>query len=282
MQAHRSRKIGDIEVIALVDGRMTAPNALFPLYDPDQARDAAQQAGVAYDGAIVDVAINAFVIRTGGRTLLVDAGAPPGYSDTSGYLKDSMAAAGIAPGDIDTLAMTHLHIDHVGIMADAEGKAAFPNAQLVSGAGDWDYFHDDSVFAAGNDRVRNSLSVSRRMLAPYADRRRDVQGEAEVAPGVTMVPLPGHTPGHSGILIADGGDQLLIWGDVIHAEAFQLARPDWSVRFDVDQDAARATRVKLFDRVATDGLRVTGPHVRFPGFGRVERMQQGYRLVHED
>ncbi|MWB77976.1 MBL fold metallo-hydrolase [Pseudooceanicola sp. 216_PA32_1] len=276
-----TRSVGGIEVIALRDGAMTAPNGLFPLHDMDRAVAAAKQAGDEYDGTSVTVPVNAFAIRTGGRVLLVDAGAPDGYSGSTGHFGEALAGAGIAAAEVDTLAMTHLHIDHVGQLTGPDGAARFPNAELVSGAGDWAHFHSDEVYARANTRARGSIDVSRRILAPYAERRRDAQGETPLAPGVTMIPLPGHTPGHSGILIEDGGEQLLIWGDIIHSETFQLAEPDWSVLFDIDQDQARETRKALFDRAASDRLMITGPHVRFPGFARVERMTRGYRLVHE-
>ncbi|MCA0872403.1 MBL fold metallo-hydrolase [Seohaeicola saemankumensis] len=274
--------IGGIEVIALKDGQMQAQPPLFPDYDAEKAVRAAAQAGIAYDGKTVDISINAFVVRSGDAVVLVDAGSPPGFGEGTGAFGQALAQAGVAPGEVTHLAMTHLHIDHVGGLTDGAGRAVFDNAELISGEGDWRHFHSDEVYAAANSRARQSIDVSRRAVAPYANRRREVSGETGIAPGVSMVPLPGHTPGHCGVLIEDGDAQLLIWGDTIHAEAFQVAEPGWSVLFDADQAQARATRVRLFDRVATDGLMVTGPHVRFPGFSRLERAKTGYRLLHLD
>lgn len=274
--------IGQIEVIALKDGQMQAQPPLFPDYDPDKAVQAAAQAGIAYDGKQVDIPINAFVVRNGDAVVLVDAGSPPGFGEGTGAFPQALAHAGIVSQDVTHLAMTHLHIDHVGGLADAAGQGVFANAELFSGAGDWTYFHSDEVHARANARAQKSIEVSRRAVAPYADRRHDVSGETAIAPGITMVPLPGHTPGHCGILIEDGDAQLLIWGDTIHCETFQVAEPSWSVLFDVDQAQARATREGLFDRVATDGLMISGPHVRFPGFSRLERAKTGYRLMHLD
>ncbi len=272
--------VGGIEVITLVDGFGRAPNALFPAFDADRASAAAAQSGEGYDGNTVNVPINGFAIRNGDDVTIVDAGAPDGYSDTTGAYLAALAAAGIDPADVNRLAMTHLHVDHVGQMATADGTARFSNADLISGHGDWDHFFDDAIYARSREGspMRASLDHSRRNLRPYADQRREVTTETEVAPGITMVPLPGHTPGHCGVMVHDGDDSLLIWGDVIHSAAFQLAEPEWGVLFDVDGAQAVETRKALFDRVSADNTIITGPHVPVPGPWQVVRAPIGYRL----
>ncbi len=274
-------RLGETEIITLIDGHGRAPNGLFPAFDPARAEAAAAQSGEAYDGRTVNVPIQGFAIRRGADITIVDAGAPDGYSDTTEAYLDSLAAAGIAPGDVTRLAMTHLHVDHVGQLARPDGSATFPNAELIHGAADWDHFTSDAVYARTKEggRERASLDSSRRAIRPYAHQRRGVTEETEIAPGLTMVPLPGHTPGHCGIRVSDGTETLLIWGDTIHANAFQLALPEWGVLFDVDGEAAIATRKRLFDELATDHTPVLGPHVPTPGPWHVERAPLGFRLV---
>ncbi|MGR3456244.1 MBL fold metallo-hydrolase [Pseudooceanicola sp.] len=280
MDGVERHRIGEIDVIVLEDGHQHAPNTLFPDHDVERAQAAATQAGIAYDGERSLVPIRGFVLRGRGFTAVVDAGSPPDETPTTGAFLASLAAAGVAPEEVTHLAMTHLHIDHVGGITDAAGQAVFTNAELLAGAGEWDHFTSPEVEARlGRGRALASFLFSQRAIRPYADRRRDVTGETEVLPGVSFVPLPGHTPGHSGIHLASGGEELLIWGDTIHCETFQMAEPDWGVLFDVDPVAARVSRRRIFDRVAQDGIMVTGPHVRGPGLRRVERMRQGYRLV---
>jgi len=281
MAAGVTHKVGRIEIIALDDGRMSAAGALYPDWDDGKAKEAAAQAGIAFDGGTFDIPISAFALRVGGRLALVDTGSPPGFADRAGHFPEALARAGIAPREVRHLVMTHLHIDHVGGLVDVEGRAVFPNAELAHGAGDWAFFHSPEVEARANPRALQTLMTTRACIAPYAGQRHEVAGETEVLPGVTMIPLPGHTPGHAGILVEDGGEQLLIWGDTIHAEAFQLAQPDWGVAFDTDIDRARDSRKAIFDRVATDGIRVAGPHLAGGGFGRLERMEQGYRLIRD-
>lgn len=274
-------RVGQFEVFTIQDGHGRAPNALFPNFDKDRAEIAAAQAGEAYDGATVNVPINGFLIRNGDDVTLVDAGAPDGYSDTTGAFLDSLAATGVTPDQVNRLAMTHLHVDHVGQIADETGAARFPNAELFAGQGDWDHFFDDAIYqrTKPGGRERASLDHSRRACTPYADRRHDIAGETQIAPGLHIVPLPGHTPGHSGILIEDGSETLLIWGDTIHSAAFQLAEPGWGVLFDVDPQQAIASRTALFDRLAADSTPVIGPHVPLGGPFRVQKAPVGYRLA---
>lgn len=281
MAEFHKTSIGDVEVIALNDGTMQAPNALFPDHEPGKAEAAAAQAGIAYDGQGVTIPVSAFVLRMPGAVVLVDSGNPAGRSDTSGFFSAALAAAGVDPAEVSHIAMTHLHVDHIGGLTGPDGTATFPNAELIHGAGDWEHFHSDAVFARVNERSQGSILTTRDRVAPYADRRREVSGETPILPGLTMIPLPGHTPGHSGLLVEDSGRQLMIWGDTIHCETFQLAQPDWGVLFDVDIDTARMSRKRVFDRVATDRIMVAGPHVNFPGFAYLEPAVQGYRLVRD-
>ncbi len=101
----------------------------------------------------------------------------------------------------------------------------------------------------------------------------------EVLPGISLVPLPGHTPGHSGFHITSGTAQLLIWADITHLADVQIRKPEVTIGFDVDPDQARATRMKVLDQVASDRLSVAGMHLNMPGFLTVERQGSGYAKV---
>jgi glyoxylase-like metal-dependent hydrolase (beta-lactamase superfamily II) len=97
-----------------------------------------------------------------------------------------------------------------------------------------------------------------------------------------MVPLPGHTPGHSGYMVEGGGKKLFLWGDIVHLPTFQPARPDASHLFDVDQPLARETRKQTFERVIAEELEVGGGHLLTPGFAWIERADAVYRIVPSD
>src|SRR5262249_1985608 len=124
-------------------------------------------------------------------------------------------------------------------------------------------------------RIRRKLAKAAVTTAPYRKRMRPI-GEGEAVPGVSAVLLAGHTPGHTGWLIQSGKDGLLIWGDLVHLAAIQIARPDTGLIYDVDPQAACATRKRMFDRVAPDNLRVGGARLDFPGFGSIVRKGPGF------
>ncbi len=209
--------------------------------------------------------LNAFVVETGDRTILVDAGVAGNMGPETGRVMANLGAAGFAPDDIDTVYVTHMHADHVaGLLAD--GEAAFPRATL-------------RVHAADRAHFEGSDDTATAVLSTYGDRVETFEGETDIAPGLRSLPLPGHTPGHSGLEIADGDQTLLIWTDIVHIAPVQLARPDVGTGFDVDIDQARDTRARMLDRVSADRTLIAGSHIGFPGIGWIERAAEGFAFV---
>ena len=117
-------------------------------------------------------------------------------------------------------------------------------------------------------------------MAPYGSRMRTFSGDAAI-PGIRALPLPGHTPGHTGYIVDGGGRRLLIWGDVMHMHDVQERRPDVGMVFDTDPAAAAASRRKALDMAASERMMVAGMHLHFPAFVHVARAGNGYALVPE-
>lgn len=222
--------------------------------------------------------VNAFVIDTGRDVYLVDNGAGDKFGPDLGKLKENMQAAGYAFSQVSALINTHLHIDHVG-GCFADGKALFENAEFIACKTEYEFWTDPNIRERAPNVRQASIDLANNALAAYADRLRIIGDDEAAFPGITAVPLFGHTPGHSGYLIESGGESLLIWGDIIHFAAVQLARPDVTILFDIDPPQAAATREALLEKLASDRTLIAGMHTPFPGIGAIERAEEGYRFV---
>lgn len=273
------RRIGEIVVTALSDGYLDAPYEFFRVITPAEAETILREARVA---APPRVSINCFVVHSAGRVALIDNGSGTTMGPTLGHLPRLLGEAGIGLGEIDTLIHTHMHPDHSNGLTRDDGTAWFPNAEMVVSEIDVQHWHNDAAMAKASERHRiRFFEAARRQIKPYWNRRRDAKGE--VFPGVTAVPLYGHTPGHTGYMIASGKEQLFIWGDTTHFPDVQTRRPEVYVDPDSDPEAAVASRRRVFDMVATDRLLVAGMHTHFPGFLYLEpRSGGGYRAITEN
>lgn len=274
--------LGDVVVTALNDGMLGGE--MFNFFDfvsnlPKGEAEALHRA--AFRAVPPRLTVNAFLVHQADRLVLVDGGCGAVMGPTVGRLAANLAAVGVRPEDVSTILATHLHPDHVGGLVDGSGTAVFPNAELVVHAADATYWADDTVLAqATEEQDRQFVLLSRATLAAYRGRTRTVTG-GEALPGITAVPAPGHTPGHTGWLIASGSETLLIWGDIVHLPGVQFAHPEAGMVFDVDGAQAIATRQRIFDMAATDRLRVAGMHLDFPSFGHVVRDGSAYAFIAE-
>lgn len=268
---------GDRAVTALLDGAIAVgPEALSGI--DAEGFDAAMREAYR-DPETYRTAINGFVVGGPDGVVLVDAGSGASMGDAAGRLPDNLDAAGIAAEDVTTLFATHLHPDHVGGAVAEDGAARFPNAELVVHAADRDFWTDEAVRAAAPAENRPFFDLAAAVLEAYGDRLRIVEGEEEVAPGLTAMPLPGHTPGHMGLMLDGGGPGLLLWADIVHVPPVQLARPEVTIAFDTDPAQAAETRAAILDRVVADRLMVAGAHMTFPGLAQIEASGEGFRTI---
>lgn len=269
-----TRTIGEAEVIVLTTGDLVFGTELFPGTGPDTISALLERQHLDK----IATNFNAVLIRNGGRTLLCDAGPRDLFGPTCGFLPEAMAEAGVAEAAVDTLFATHLHPDHIAGMITAEGAAVFPDAELVVTRGEMDFWGDEAATGAMPEPIPGWAALARAVLAAYGDRLRVIEAGGAIAPGVTSMPLAGHTPGHSGWRLSSGSAQLIHGGDIIHAPALQAPDPNIAIAFDLDMDTARTTRKRLLDELATDGALFTGGHYLQPAFHVAVRDGAGYRL----
>jgi glyoxylase-like metal-dependent hydrolase (beta-lactamase superfamily II) len=270
------RRVGDIVVTAISDGFLDGTLDVLRNINHDEARQ------ILADNfrPARRTAVNAFLIWSAGRLALIETGSGNYLQPTAGKVLTNIKATGVDPAAIEAVLLTHMHPDHsAGLTNMSTGERNYPNAELVMHESEPEHWFDDARMAQGNDREKMLFfRAGREQVTPYEDRWRLFRG-GEVFPGVTAIPRPGHTPGHTTYMISSGKEQLLIWGDTVHVPEVQTARPEVCMDFDTDKDMAASSRRKVFDMAATDGLLVTGMHLHFPGLAHLVRSGVGYRLI---
>jgi glyoxylase-like metal-dependent hydrolase (beta-lactamase superfamily II) len=224
------RRIGDIVVTALSDGYVDASYTVMRIAPEDAEAILARH----FRPSPPRIAVNAFAVHSGGRLALVETGSGSSMGPTLGWLSQNLSLAGIDPAQVDTILLTHMHPDHSnGLVGDA-GEIRFPGAELRVHEDEVAHWHDDGQMARATERQRvRYFEAARRQLAPYRARLRTFR-QGEVFPGITAIPIPGHTPGHTAFLIQSGGERLLIWGDTVHVPEIQVEQPDVTMEFDTD------------------------------------------------
>jgi glyoxylase-like metal-dependent hydrolase (beta-lactamase superfamily II) len=272
------RRIGDITVSAISDGYL---NGSMEVLRGITVPEGTQMLADVFRPAR-RTSVNTFAIFSAGRVAVIDTGSGTYLGDTAGWQIRNLRAAGIDPAAIDTVLLTHMHPDHSAGLSDrVTGERFFPNAELAMHEREAPHWHDDAAMARATERDRLMyFQAARDQMKPYADRLRPFAG-GEVFPGVTALPAPGHTPGHTMYLIASGGETVLIWGDIVHVPEIQIPRPEVTIAFDVDPENAIAARKRVLDMVATDKLLIGGMHLHFPAFSRLVKRDGKHVLIPE-
>jgi glyoxylase-like metal-dependent hydrolase (beta-lactamase superfamily II) len=255
----KSIRVGRIEITSLTDveGAFFKLGQIFPGVMDDQWEPYVHRYPWAFaDRETLWGRVGSYVLRSPGGTVLVDTGVGPQAMGQGGRLLVELENAGVGPEDVDTVFLTHLHGDHLGWSVRPDGEPVFPEARYVTQASEWE------------------------ISAPYLGRAvaglddlgvlELLDGEEPVGEGLTAIPTPGHSPGHSSLLVSSGGEQALVSGDAIVHPA-QATEPTWNVHFDMDKEQAARTREMLLAWLEADGITVAAGHIPGSGFGRVAR-----------
>jgi glyoxylase-like metal-dependent hydrolase (beta-lactamase superfamily II) len=271
-----TKKVGEFTVTAVSDGVLYSNHDVILGVDKEES---ARLTGVPY-GRPLPLDVNSFLIRHNGKLILSDAGTGQGLQPVQknlGKLPDNLRAIGADPAAIDVIMLTHLHSDHSMGLLDEQGRPVFPKAELYIHEVEAEFWLDRKLQPTDSERIVGNSNKQRAVLAPYRGRIRRVK-DGEVLPGIIAMMRPGHTPGHTNWLIESEGERLLIWGDIVHLAAVQLACPEARLIYDVDTDLAAATRANVLDWAAQDRLTVAGAHIAFPGFGKVVKSGERFAI----
>ncbi|WP_425436139.1 MBL fold metallo-hydrolase [Noviherbaspirillum humi] len=270
--------LGDFEITALSDGTVALPvDTLLTNIKPEKTR---QALGRSFLKPPVETSVNAYLVNTGSKLVLVDAGAGKLFGPTLGNLAATLKAAGYQPEQVDEIYITHLHPDHIGGLAEGEQRV-FPNAVVRVDKHDADFWLSQANMDKAPQDAKGFFQGAMASLNPYAktDRLKPFEGETELTPGIRAVPAHGHTAGHSVYMVESRGQKLALWGDLIHVAAVQFDDPSVTIQFDTDAKAAAAQRKRAFAEAAKQGYLAAGAHLSFPGIGHLRQQGKGYVWV---
>lgn len=261
--------VGNFEVTPLSDGLAELP--MVDLLNNDKQKTTAALSKAHLTTPTV-TSVNAYVINTGTKLVLVDTGSGELLGPTLGKLTASLKASGYQPEQIDDILITHLHPDHVGGLI-AQGKIVFPNATVHVDKRDVDYWLSKEKMAQAPKDAVGFFQGAMTSLTPYikAGKLRTFDRNGEVLPGITSYSSYGHTEGHTSYIVQSNGKKMVVIGDLIHVGAVQFDTPSVTISFDSDQKKAFAARTNTFTKIAKDGDLVAAAHLQFPGLGYIDQ-----------
>lgn len=269
-------QIGAISAMVIADGTRYKDLAHWQkLFRADADAAAVEEAYSAYRtaGNNAEDSLNVLYLKVGAQQILVDTGFGDHSDEQVGHLRQHLQAEGIQPEDINTVILTHGHPDHLYGVCNAAGELLYPNASFFMSQVEHQHWQQASTREKLSPEVAEALQ---QRYAAIKERLTLVPMDADLAMGVRALPLPGHSPGHIGLMVESQGERLLHLVDAIH-HPIQAQQPHWSPAFDHDPDTARESRRPILGRAADEGLLVLTYHFSFPGLGYFQREGEAFR-----
>lgn len=282
MPSRYAVRIGEIDVLVVSDGVLPLPTAMLA-HNADPARRAVWLEEMFLAPDAFDWPLNAVLVRSSGQTILIDAGLgldPNLALPRAGQLVKRLESGGIDLASVTDVVLTHMHMDHIGgLLIDGVKERLRPDLRIHVAAAEvafWEApdFSRTSMPAGFPDALR---STARRFSEAYSSHLRTFEDAHEVAPGVVVHRTGGHTPGHSVVRVASGGERLTFAGDAIFPVGFD--QPNWHNGFEHDPEEAARVRIRLLRELAGTREQLVATHLPFPSVGRVAADGDAFRWV---
>ncbi|MCT3805166.1 MBL fold metallo-hydrolase [Elizabethkingia anophelis] len=273
--------VGETEVTALLDGVLPVDaEQLFFTNEPGKPTQLLENVFIKNP---VEVSMNAYLVKTSGKLILVDTGAGELFGNAGGKLLQSLKQIAVAPEDITDILLTHIHADHSGGLV-MKGKIIFPNAIIHVNKAETDFWLNEKNAKKAEEKAMGAsprtFSNAKEMLDPYlkAGKVKTFEGiKQEIVPNIYTLPTAGHTPGHTVYVLESKGEKMYFWGDLVHMEGLQFVEPALENHFDVDHKSGIENRKKYYDDAAKSNYLIGASHISYPGIGRVKK--EGSRYV---
>lgn len=270
--------LGDLQISVLSDGVLNVATRLLNRDMEAAAIEGVLGTALSAPGQI-QYGVNVVLVRSGAELVLIDAGAGGTWEPTAGKLADRLTAAGIDPGAVTKVVITHGHPDHLwGLVDEFDDSPRFVNAQHIMPAPELDFWRKVDVEGLPA-RAQGVAAGAKRVISTIGERLAAAAPDAEILSGISYVPTPGHTPGHCSVRVSSGSSGLVVTADTLFHPHLSFAYPEWQPVADMDGALAVASRRRLLDMAATEGLGLASYHMPFPGLGRVERHGTAYRWL---
>lgn len=268
--------LGDFEITVLSDGTLALDvKKILTNITPIRVEQLLKRSFLADP---VETSVNAFLVNTGSKLVMIDAGAGKLFGPTLGNLITNLKAAGYQPEQIDEIYITHMHGDHVGGLIGGD-RLAFPNAVVRADKREADFWLSQANLDSSPDK--DSFKGAMAAINPYSasGKFKPFEGSGQLTPGITAVSTYGHTKGHTMYVVESKGQKMAVIGDLMHVAAVQFVMPSVTIEFDTDSKMAAVQRKKVYADSANQGFWLAAAHLSFPGIGHIRPDAAGYVYV---
>jgi glyoxylase-like metal-dependent hydrolase (beta-lactamase superfamily II) len=278
-------KVGSIEVTVATDGvnRFKFPDGFVANQSREQVNAALAAAYLQPAPDMIAIPYCPCAVNNGKQLVVIDTGTGEANfmksKGAAGQFQSNLKAAGIDRNQVNVVVISHIHGDHINGLLTADGKPAFPNAEIMVPAPEWKFFIDDGEMSRqSSPRMKGVFAGFRRVFDALGRKVTQYEAGKEIVPGITSVATHGHTPGHMSHIVSSGNSKVYIQADVTNLPIF-VRNPGWHLMFDQDFKMAEETRRKVYDMLVAERMMVQGFHYPFPALAHIEKSGSGYREI---